>query len=160
MGRSLLDSSLPQTLYKTYEFQEIGDAKAASAVGQCSESVLWSQVGPAQRNLTLPAFLIEKRDSIFAAVFFATEGLKLATGQRMKGMSDPKFLGLYSTNACSAMPFPIICGIPDLLRLDKISPRGMYAGNGEKAFLTSGSAELKEASQSRSRCDLERIHSS
>ena len=26
----------------------------------------------------------------------------------------------------------IICGIPDLLRLEKMSPRAMYAGNGDK----------------------------
>ena len=40
------------------------------------------------------------------AKVFAAEGHKLTSGQRVKGMGDPKFLGLYSTNACSAMPFP------------------------------------------------------
>ena len=112
MRRNLLDSSPLQTLYKTCEFQEICGAEAAFAVGQCGESVLRRQVGPAQRNLTLPAFLIEKRDSVFAAVFFAAERLKLTTGQRMKGMDDSKFLGFYPTNACSATPFPNPASIP------------------------------------------------
>jgi hypothetical protein len=116
MLRNLLDTSTPQALDETCEFQEICGAEAAFAVGQCGDGVLRPQVSPAQRNLTLPAFFIEKRNSVFTAVFFAAQSLKLTTGQRMKGMGDPKFWGFYSTNPCSAMPFPIIYGIPDLLR--------------------------------------------
>jgi hypothetical protein len=94
------------------EFQQICGAEPALAVGQCGESVLGRQVSPTQRNLTLPAFFIKKRESVFAAVFFAAERLELTTGQRMKGMDDPKFLGFYSTNVCSATPFPCPPSIP------------------------------------------------
>jgi hypothetical protein len=100
-----------QILNDPREFQELCGAEPAFASGQCAESVFWRQVGPAQRNFTFSAFFIAKSDSVFTAVFFAAESLKLKTGQRMKGMADPKFLGFYSTNACSATPFPTICGI-------------------------------------------------
>jgi hypothetical protein len=112
MGRSLLYSAPPQALDETYQFQEICGAEAAFAVGQCGERVLRPQVSPAERNLTKPAFFIDKRDSVFTAVFFAAERLKLTTGQRMKWMDDPKSLGFYSTNACSATPFPYQESIP------------------------------------------------
>jgi hypothetical protein len=112
----LLDTSTPQGLAETCEFQEICGAEAPFAVGQSGDSVLRPQVSPAQRNLTLPAFFIEKGNSVFTAVFFAAQSLKLTTGQRMKGMGDPKFLGFYSMNACSATPFPVIKCIPSCLK--------------------------------------------
>jgi hypothetical protein len=132
MRRNLLDISMPQALDETCEFQEICGAETAFAAGQCGDSVLRPQVSPAQRNLTLPAFFIEKQDSVFAAVFFAAERLKLTTRQRMKGVGDPKFLGLYSTNACSAMPFPIICGIRDSSRYERTSARGTCAASSDQ----------------------------
>ena len=45
---------------------------------------------------------------MFAAVFFASEGFKLTTGEWVKGMRDPKLLWFYSMNACSAMTLPTI----------------------------------------------------
>jgi hypothetical protein len=85
-------------------------SKPAFAGGQYREGFLRSQVGPVQCNLTLAAFLVEKTDSVFAAVFFAGEGFKLAARERMKGMCYPKLLGFCPTNTCSAMPFPTTCG--------------------------------------------------
>jgi len=63
------------------------------------------QIGPAQWDLRLTAFLVEEAHFEFTAVVFAGESLKLTTGERVKGMRDPKLLGFYSTNACNATPF-------------------------------------------------------
>jgi hypothetical protein len=51
------------------------------------------------------------------------ERLELTTRQRMKGMGDPNFLGLYSTNAGSAMLSPLIIGTPLATRSRSIPPR-------------------------------------
>jgi len=40
----------------------------------------------------LPSFLVEEIHSVFTAVFFAGESFELTTGERVKGMRDPKFL--------------------------------------------------------------------
>ena len=47
---------------------------------------------------------------VLAAVFLPAESLKLTPGERVKGMGNLKFLRSYSTNACSATPFPTNCG--------------------------------------------------
>ena len=62
------------------------------AGGQSGESVSRREVGPPQRNLALAAFLVDEAHSLFAAVFFAGEDLKLTTGERVKRMRDPKRL--------------------------------------------------------------------
>ena len=67
--------------------------------------ILRSQIGPAQRKLTLAAFLVEEADPLFTAVFFACESFELMARERMEGMRDPKLPGLHSTNGCSLMPF-------------------------------------------------------
>jgi hypothetical protein len=79
MRQNLLHTSTPRALDETCELQEICGAEEAFAVGQCGESVFRRQVSPAQRNLTLPAFFIENRNSVFTAVFFAAQSLKLTT---------------------------------------------------------------------------------
>src|SRR5260370_30309315 len=53
-----------------------------------------------------PAFLVEEAHSVLTAVFFARESFELTTSERVKGMGDSKLLRFYSTNACSATPFP------------------------------------------------------
>jgi hypothetical protein len=68
------------------------------------DGIFRSQIGPAQWNLTLAAFLVEETNSLFTTVFFARQSFELATRERMKGMCDPKPLGLCSTNVCSLMP--------------------------------------------------------
>jgi hypothetical protein len=40
----------------------------------------------------LAALLVEKRYSLFAAMFFESEGFKLTAGERVKGMGDAKLL--------------------------------------------------------------------
>ena len=97
---------MPQSLYQTRELQQICGAKTALARGQCSDERPPGEVGPPKWNLALAALFVEERYSVLAAVFFLGEGLKLTTGERVKWMRDPKLLWFYSTNACSATPFP------------------------------------------------------
>ena len=78
--------------------------RASFSGSQDGNGIFRSQIGPAQRNLTLAAFLVEETDSLFTAVFFAGKSFKLAATERMKGMRDTKFLGLCSTNGCSPTP--------------------------------------------------------
>jgi hypothetical protein len=89
--------------------------KPVLASGQCSESVLWGEVRPVQWNFTSAAFLVEKRNSVFAAVFLPDKSFKLTPGKRVKGMCNPKSLRFYSTNACSATAFPTTSGTHDSL---------------------------------------------
>jgi hypothetical protein len=70
------------------------------------------QIGPAQWNLTLAAFLVEKTNSLFTAIFFACQSFELMASEGMEGMRDPKLLGLHSTNGCSLMPLSLIRSIP------------------------------------------------
>jgi HEAT repeat protein len=66
----------------------------------------------------MTAFLVEEAHSEFTAVVFAGESFKFTTGERVKGMRDPKLLGFYSTNACSATPFllnPYTCSKTTML---------------------------------------------
>jgi hypothetical protein len=51
-----------------------------------------AEVSPAQWNLALAAFLVEKTYSLFATMLFAGERFKLTTGERVKGMGDAKLL--------------------------------------------------------------------
>ena len=74
--------------------------------------ILRSQIGPAQRKLTLAAFLVEEADPLFAAVFFVCQSFELMAREGMEGMRDPKLLGLHSTNGCSLMPLPRPQSIP------------------------------------------------
>jgi hypothetical protein len=71
---------------------------------QDGDGIFRSEIGPVQWNLTLAAFLVEETDSLFTAVFFACQSFKLAARERMKGMRDPRPLGLCSTNGCSPTP--------------------------------------------------------
>jgi len=66
------------------------------------------QIGPAQWNLTLAAFLVEKTNSLFTAIFFACQSFELMASEGMEGMRDPKLLGLHSTNGCSLMRLSLL----------------------------------------------------
>jgi len=63
-----------------------------------------SQIGPTQWKLTLAAFLVEKADPLFTAVFFACQSFELMARERMKGMRDPKLLRVCTMNVCSLTP--------------------------------------------------------
>jgi hypothetical protein len=72
------------------------------------------QIGPAQWNLTLAAFLVEKTNSLFTAIFFACQSFELMASEGIEGMRDPKLLGLHSTNGCSLMPLSPLPSIPEI----------------------------------------------
>jgi hypothetical protein len=80
--------------------------------GAIGDGIFHGKIGPAQWNLTLATFLVEERDSLFTAVFFACQSF--AARQRVKRMRDPELLGLCSMNRCSLTLLPIICDIPNL----------------------------------------------
>jgi hypothetical protein len=73
----------------------------------------------------LAALLVEEAHPVLATVFFLSEGFKLTTSERVKGMRDPKLLWFYSTNACSATPLPVICDTPGLWACVTIQRRWM-----------------------------------
>jgi hypothetical protein len=106
VGRNLPYASLPGRGDKAREFEQICGTEPALTGCQRGDSVLGSEVGPAQWNLALAALLVKETYSLFAAMLFPIERFKLTTGERVKGMGDAKLLWFYSTNACSATPLP------------------------------------------------------
>src|SRR6266446_9166476 len=89
------------------QFHQVCRTEPTFPGSQQGDGIFRSQIGPAQWNLTLAAFLVEETDSLFTAVFFACQSFKLAARERMKGMRDPKLLGLCSTNGCSPTPLSL-----------------------------------------------------
>ena len=116
---------MPECLDKAREFQQICGAEAALTGCQRCESVFRREVCPAHWNLALAALLVEEAHPVLATVFFLSEGLKLTTSERVKGMRDPKLLWFYSTNACSATPLAITSGTRASLAFAKIRSRRM-----------------------------------
>jgi hypothetical protein len=78
------------------------------------DGIFRSQIGPAQWNLTLAAFLVEETDSLFTSIFSAYQSFELSAREGMEGMRDPKLLGLHPTNGGSPMPFSPIPSIPGI----------------------------------------------
>jgi hypothetical protein len=90
------------------QFNQVCRTEPTFSRSQDGDGIFRGKIGPVQWNLTLAAFLVEETDSLFTAVFFATQSFKLAARERMKGMRDPKLLGLCSTNGCSPTPLSLI----------------------------------------------------
>ena len=70
-GTKFILRVIGEPLDQTGKFDQVRNSKPAFAGGQCDEGVLWSQIGPAQWNLTLPALLVNETPPVFTAVFFA-----------------------------------------------------------------------------------------
>src|SRR6516225_3888304 len=82
--------SSPQSFDQTHQFHEVCCTEPTFSRSQDSNGIFRSQIGPAQWNLTLAAFLGEEADSLFTAIFFACQNFKLMARERMKGMRDLK----------------------------------------------------------------------
>jgi hypothetical protein len=83
---------LPERRNKPREFQQICGAETARARGQRGQSVFRREVCPTQWDLALAALLVEETHPVFAAMLLTTESFKLTSGERVKGMDDPKLL--------------------------------------------------------------------
>ena len=83
------------------QFHQVCRTEPTFPGSQQGHGIFHGQIGPAQWNLTLAAFLVQETDSLFTAVFFACQSFKHAARERVKGMRDPELLGMCSMNRCS-----------------------------------------------------------